>query len=52
MHNPEFLLEVVDITIYHGYILSNHFPVAFEFTQQLVAHFHDILRKPLKDFPP
>ena len=42
MHHSDFLPNVLDTTIYHGQVLSNHFPLEFVSSHQLVAQFHDI----------
>ena len=33
MHNSNFLPEILDVTIYHGHIIVDHFTLVFEFTQ-------------------
>ena len=50
MHNSNFLPNVLDITIYNGQLLFNYFPFVFEFSQQSMASFHDIMQKPTMRF--
>ena len=47
MHNVRFLPEVLDISSsYIDLVLSDHFPLVFDFMHQLVEFFRDFLSQP------
>ena len=46
IHNDTFLPEIVDISIAYGVVMSDHFPLIFEFSQCSMSSFSQILRKP------
>ena len=46
MHTDSFLLEILDISISYDLVLSDHFPLVFEFAHQSIDLFKYFLRQP------
>ena len=46
MHTEGFLPEILDISVSYGSIVSDHFPLIFEFTHHSIRGFHEFLGKP------
>ncbi len=46
MHSMGFLPEILDISVSYDLVLSDHFPLVFEFVHQSVDSFRHFLRQP------
>ena len=52
MHTEVFLLEILDISMSYGSIISYNFPLIFEFTHHSIRAFHEFFGKPPLIFKP